>query len=46
LAYRAVAGVYASPIIGFCYASKWVFEALHESLAQEVHGVGIWTDFW
>lgn len=41
LGVSSVAGVYASPIIGFYHASKWAFEALHESLAQEVKGFGI-----
>ncbi len=34
-------GVVAMPIAGFYCASKWAFEALHESLAQEVRGFGI-----
>ncbi|AYG62305.1 SDR family NAD(P)-dependent oxidoreductase [Rhizobium jaguaris] len=37
----SVAGLVASPIIGFYHASKWAFEAMHESLAQEVAGFGI-----
>lgn len=37
----SVAGLIASPIIGFYHASKWAFEAMHESLAQEVAGFGI-----
>jgi NAD(P)-dependent dehydrogenase (short-subunit alcohol dehydrogenase family) len=41
LGVSSVAGIYASPIIGFYHASKWAFEALHESLAQEVRGLGI-----
>jgi len=41
LGVSSVAGVTASPIIGFYNASKWAFEALHESLAQEVGGFGI-----
>jgi len=41
LGVSSVAGVYASPIIGFYHASKWAFEALHESLAQEVKDFGI-----
>jgi len=41
LGVSSVAGVYASPIIGFYHASKWAFEALHESLAQEIKGFGI-----
>ena len=32
-------GHVAMPLIGFYCASKWAFEALHESLAQEVKGV-------
>ncbi len=34
-------GHVAFPLIGFYCASKWAFEALHESLAQEVKGFGI-----
>jgi NAD(P)-dependent dehydrogenase (short-subunit alcohol dehydrogenase family) len=41
LGVSSVAGVYASPIIGFYHASKWAFEALHETLAQEVKALGI-----
>lgn len=37
----SVAGVYAGPIIGFYHASKWAFEALHESLSKEVAQFGI-----
>ena len=37
----SVAGLVASPIVGFYHASKWAFEALHESLAQEVASFGI-----
>ncbi|HKT96034.1 MAG TPA: SDR family NAD(P)-dependent oxidoreductase [Paraburkholderia sp.] len=37
----SVAGIVAGPIVGFYHASKWAFEALHESLAQEVNGFGI-----
>lgn len=37
----SVAGIVAGPITGFYNASKWAFEALHESLAQEVAGFGI-----
>jgi len=37
----SVAGVVAGPIVGFYHASKWAFEALHESLAQEVKAFGI-----
>jgi NAD(P)-dependent dehydrogenase (short-subunit alcohol dehydrogenase family) len=41
LGVSSVAGVVAGPLIGFYHASKWAFEALHESLAQEVKGFGI-----
>ena len=34
-------GHVAMPLIGHYCASKWAFEALHESLAQEVKGFGI-----
>jgi short-subunit dehydrogenase len=34
-------GIVAVPLIGFYCASKWVVEALHESLAQEVKDFGI-----
>jgi NAD(P)-dependent dehydrogenase (short-subunit alcohol dehydrogenase family) len=37
----SVAGVYAGPIVGFYHASKWAFEALHESLSKEVAQFGI-----
>jgi NADP-dependent 3-hydroxy acid dehydrogenase YdfG len=37
----SVAGIVASPITGFYHASKWAFEALHESLAQEVRAFGV-----
>ncbi|MAU20790.1 MAG: short-chain dehydrogenase/reductase [Martelella sp.] len=37
----SVAGVYAGAITGFYNASKWAFEALHESLSQEVAQFGI-----
>ena len=37
----SVAGVYAAPITGFYHASKWAFEALHESLSKEVAQFGI-----
>src|SRR5206468_2544436 len=37
----SVAGLVASPITGFYHASKWAFEALHESLAQEVRAFGV-----
>jgi NAD(P)-dependent dehydrogenase (short-subunit alcohol dehydrogenase family) len=41
LGVSSVAGVVAGPITGFYNASKWAFEALHESLAQEVAGFGV-----
>jgi NAD(P)-dependent dehydrogenase (short-subunit alcohol dehydrogenase family) len=41
LGVSSVAGVVASPLIGFYHASKWAFEGLHESLAQEVKGFGV-----
>ena len=31
-------GIVTVPLIGFYCASKWAFEALHDSLAQEVRG--------
>ena len=34
-------GLVAFPIIGSYCASKWAFEALHESLAQEIKAFGI-----
>jgi len=34
-------GLVAFPVIGSYCASKWAFEALHESLAQEVKAFGI-----
>jgi NAD(P)-dependent dehydrogenase (short-subunit alcohol dehydrogenase family) len=34
-------GILAIPLIGFYCATKWAFEAFHESLAQEVKGFGI-----
>jgi NADP-dependent 3-hydroxy acid dehydrogenase YdfG len=37
----SVAGVYAGPITGFYHASKWAFEALHESLSKEIAQFGI-----
>jgi NAD(P)-dependent dehydrogenase (short-subunit alcohol dehydrogenase family) len=37
----SVAGIVAGPLIGLYHASKWAFEGLHESLAQEVKGFGI-----
>lgn len=37
----SVAGLLANPISGFYSASKWAFEAMHDSLAQEVAPFGI-----
>jgi len=37
----SVAGIYAGPMTGMYHASKWAFEALHESLSKEVKGFGI-----
>ena len=34
-------GIVAFPLIGFYCATKWAFESLHESLAQEVKAFGI-----
>lgn len=34
-------GMVAIPLIGFYCSSKWAIEALHDSLAQEVRGLGI-----
>jgi NAD(P)-dependent dehydrogenase (short-subunit alcohol dehydrogenase family) len=34
-------GIFTMPGIGFYCASKWAFEAMHESLAQEVKPFGI-----
>lgn len=34
-------GIAAMPLIGFYCATKWAFEALHESLASEVRSFGI-----
>jgi NAD(P)-dependent dehydrogenase (short-subunit alcohol dehydrogenase family) len=34
-------GLVGLPLIGFYCASKWAFEGLHESLAQEVKGFGV-----
>jgi NAD(P)-dependent dehydrogenase (short-subunit alcohol dehydrogenase family) len=34
-------GQVTTPLIGFYCASKWAFEALHESLAQEVRAFGV-----
>src|SRR5262249_53316321 len=45
--YRHILGVSSGmgtvmvPLIGFYCATKWAVEALHESLAQEVKGLGI-----
>jgi NAD(P)-dependent dehydrogenase (short-subunit alcohol dehydrogenase family) len=41
LGVSSVAGVYANAVTGFYNASKWAFEALHESLSKEVAGFGI-----
>ncbi len=41
LGVSSVAGVVAMPLAGFYNASKWAFEAIHESLAQEVAELGI-----
>ncbi|OIR00501.1 3-oxoacyl-[acyl-carrier-protein] reductase FabG [mine drainage metagenome] len=41
LGVSSVSGLVAGPIVGFYNASKWAFEALHESLAQEVAAFGI-----
>lgn len=41
LGVSSVAGVVAGPITGFYNASKWAFEALHDSLAQEIASFGI-----
>lgn len=41
LGVSSVAGIVAGPISGFYNASKWAFEALHESLAHEVAPFGI-----
>ena len=34
-------GVMAAPLIGFYCASKWAFEAMHESLSKEVADFGV-----
>jgi NAD(P)-dependent dehydrogenase (short-subunit alcohol dehydrogenase family) len=34
-------GLVAMPLIGFYCASKWAFEGLHESLAEEVKSFGV-----
>ena len=41
LGVSSVAGFNAGPIVGFYHASKWAFEALHESLSFEVKDLGI-----
>jgi NAD(P)-dependent dehydrogenase (short-subunit alcohol dehydrogenase family) len=41
LGVSSVAGVSANAVMGFYNASKWAFEALHESLSKEVTGFGI-----
>jgi len=41
LGVSSTVGLVAFPIIGSYCASKWAFEALHESLAQEVKAFGI-----
>jgi len=41
LGVSSVAGVNANAVVGFYNASKWAFEALHESLSKEVAGFGI-----
>lgn len=37
----SVSGLLAHPISGYYHASKWAFEAVHESLSQEVRQFGI-----
>ncbi len=37
----SVAGIVAGPVTGFYHASKFAFEAMHDSLAQEVKSFGI-----
>jgi NADP-dependent 3-hydroxy acid dehydrogenase YdfG len=37
----SVSGLVAHPISGYYHASKWAFEAVHESLSQEVKQFGI-----
>lgn len=41
LGISSILGHVAMPLIGFYCASKWAFEALHESLAQEIKPFGI-----
>ena len=41
LGVSSTVGLVATPIIGHYCASKWAFEALHESLAQEIKLFGI-----
>jgi NAD(P)-dependent dehydrogenase (short-subunit alcohol dehydrogenase family) len=41
LGVSSVAGVQTNALTGFYSASKWAFEALHESLSKEVAGFGI-----
>jgi NAD(P)-dependent dehydrogenase (short-subunit alcohol dehydrogenase family) len=41
LGVSSVAGVNATPVTGFYNASKWAFEALHESLSKEVARFGL-----
>ena len=41
LGVSSTVGLMAFPVIGSYCASKWAFEALHESLAQEVRSFGI-----
>ena len=41
LGVSSTVGHVAFPLIGHYCASKWAFEALHESLAQEVKGFGV-----
>ena len=37
----SVSGILAQPISGYYHASKWAFEAIHETLSQEVKQFGI-----
>ena len=41
IAVSSVAGLVAGPVVGYYHASKWALEAVHESLAREVAGLGI-----